>query len=179
MALVLLSTLACDSHRGPVPSPKDVVLTPGDSISISNGNGTVVVEWDDVASRHFTYKGTEWDEPMIVRENAWYDHWGIYSAGDNHFDRTSEVGRLVYGESCWDFDSEEELKEYMDGEWNKIGIKYVWNTDGLVGGLSFTPQRRDQLNVDLWKITVRGQVPKLFQQGECKGGVIEFVTGGE
>ena len=116
---------------------------------------------------------------MIVREYIWHGAWGIYSAGDNYFDRTSEVGRLVYGESCVDFDSEEELKEYMDGEWNKNQVQYVWNEDGLVGGLHFQQDRKSQLIVDLWKITVRGQVPEFFASGGCAGGTIGFVARGE
>lgn len=176
IALLLVAALSCDG-RGPQGPPKDSVLEPGQSVQVTNGNGTVLVTWDTEASRCFAFKGTQWMEPMIVREYVWYDHWGIYSAGDNFFDRTSEVGRLVYGESCVDFDSEEELKEYMDGEWNKIHIKYVWNEGGLVGGLHFQLDRGGQLAVDLWKITVRGQVPELFQQGKCEGGVIEFVAG--
>ncbi len=172
--LALSLALACDSNQGPTTPPKDVVLAPNQSIRITNGNGTVLVAWEDVASRQFTYLGTEWTEPMIVREHVWYDHWGIYSVGDNFFDRTSEVGRLVYGESCLDFDSEEKLKEYMDGEWNKIHIKYVWNASGLVGGLHFQPGWGGQLSVDLWKITVRGQVPELFRKGHCAGGGLEL-----
>ena len=176
VALVLFSSLACDSSRGPALVPRDVVLAPGQSIRITNPHGTVLVEWDDVASRRFTYKGTEWTEPMTVRTYIWYGAWGIYSAGDNFFDRTSEVGRLLYGEACRDFESEEELKEYMDGEWNKIHIKYVWNADGMVGGVFFTPERRKQLSVDLWKFTVRGQVPELLKTRECEFGTIEFVS---
>jgi hypothetical protein len=93
---------------------------------------------------------------MTVRGYAGYGMWGIYLAGDNFFDRTDEVGRRVYWEACQDFDSEEDLKVYMDGEWNKFGAKYVWNADGLVGGLCFTTDRNDPLNVDLFRITVRG-----------------------
>ncbi|MBL4771646.1 MAG: hypothetical protein JKY61_11020 [Planctomycetes bacterium] len=179
IALTLLPALACNSNQGPITPPKDAVLAPGQSIRITNANGSVLVAWDDVASRHFTYKDTQWTEPMIVREYIWYGAWGIYSAGDNYFDRTREVGRLMYGESCVDFDSEEELKKYMDGEWNKNQVQYVWNEDGLVGGLHFQQDRRGQLVVDLWEITVQGQVPELFTDSECAGGTIEFVARGE
>jgi hypothetical protein len=88
------------------------------------------------------------------------------------------VRRIVYRESCKDFDSEDELKQYIEVGWNRVFGKYVWNVDGLVGCLYVSTDSCASLHVDLWKITVHGQLPELFKAGVCSGGTIQLIPSG-
>ncbi len=51
--------------------PKEVVISPDESVRISNPSGTILIEWSGLAGRDFTYKEYMWRERMTVREERW------------------------------------------------------------------------------------------------------------
>jgi hypothetical protein len=152
-------------------SPIDVLVSEQLSYRITNPNGSVLIEWDGQHARRFTHNEQTWREAMIVRESPWNGALGVYSAGEKAFSRNGLVHRIVYNEAKRDFESEDELAKFMEVGWNRNSMNLVWDRNGLVGGLVGSPGR-GQLNVDLWRFTVRGRVPDRFLDNECSGGQI-------
>jgi len=158
----LSSCLGQDQKMNKIENiPRETVLSDGESISISNPNGKILIKWKGDTLREFNFNGVNWTEKVIIRKKRWYDCLGVYSPGDKLFTNKGKVRRIVYQEAQRNFTTEEALKNFITQQWNKQNMQLVWNNKGFVGGLAVSPDRY-QLNVDLWKITVNGKTPLFF-----------------
>ncbi|MEZ6005465.1 MAG: hypothetical protein R3F33_14920 [Planctomycetota bacterium] len=177
-AVALLAFLpACGS--GPQPAPQDTVLSKGEGIRVTNGNGTVEVHWSGMAQRRFEFHGKRKTEDMTVRTSPWYGCMGIYSAGGREWPLMGRfmggAFRVIYEESARDFPSELAWQEWAGGHWNQNEQKLVWNDRGTVAGFFTTPDDPSHIAVDLYQVTIAGQPSDWFSNHPCEGGSIEMI----
>ncbi|MDD5200724.1 MAG: hypothetical protein PHC88_13085 [Terrimicrobiaceae bacterium] len=140
-----------------VSSPKETVLNPGESISVTNGNGTIVCSYVAPLKRRYDWDNTSRLISLEARDIRWYGALGIYSAGVwfSAFPKVGKVTRIVAQESALHFDSVNEFLKWQKGSW----IDLVYNNEGYAGGWCISPGR-EQLNVDIWRIFINGKAPK-------------------
>ena len=171
LALFVFGACALEPQQQALP--QEVVMSEGQSIRITNPNGTVLIAWEEPTARRFVFQDLEWVEATSARESRWYGALGVYSPGVTQFRSDGDVRRITYGEALRDFESEAKAEGFLNKNWNKNAMKYVWNEKGLVGGLSQT-EHRMQLSVHLWRITVNGEVPEYCKQTVSTWGKIAF-----
>jgi len=137
--------------------PRETVLGPGESISITTSQGTIVCDYVDSFRRRYSWNGHSrviWLSPRDVR---WHGALGLYSDGFilSTFPKAGQVSRIVAQESQLSFRSMEEFLQWKKRSW----IELVFNDDGYGGGWNIALSR-EQLNVNVWRVLIGGQPPK-------------------
>ena len=151
---VLFALLAGCDEPAPV---REAVLHPGESITAANKFGTVRVSYVSSTKRRF-----EWDKQaevvtMIPREERFMGKLGLYEPAGRFVSLPGDV-RLVVQEATRDFEDYGQLYAalYESG----AVMDWAYTRDGLVVGFSRTPERGNQIDVDVYQFLVQGRKPR-------------------
>ena len=145
----------------------EIVLMPGMTIEGCNGIGTIRILADSAYERTFEWNSFQRSVEMWPRAKRWYGSLGLYYPGPGrHWQDADGIRRAVVNEGRHYFDGEEDaiawLKEQnssYNGYNNTTNVQYVvYTNDGLAVCWGKTLER-EQLNVDIWLVIVRGQRP--------------------
>lgn len=93
---------------------------------------------------------------MIPREERFMGKLGLYEPAGRFRSLPGDV-RLVVQEATRDFEDYRQLYAALY-ESNAV-MDWVYTRDGLVVGFSRTPERGNQINVDVYQFLVQGQKP--------------------
>jgi len=94
---------------------------------------------------------------MIPREERFMGKLGLYEPAGRIVSLPGDV-RLVVQEATRDFAGYSQL--YAALYEGSAVMDWVYTRDGLVVGFSRTPERGNQINVDLYQFLVQGQKPR-------------------
>jgi hypothetical protein len=150
--------------------PKNTVLSPGESLRFTNGNGSGSVSYISQVERRLVYpNGSKITIQCKPRDKAFRGELGIHSV-DSSFSTGSEstsINRIVYRESELHFRTEEDARrKFIEG----IKIQsWAYNSDGIVVGYFNTPARH-QTNLTVYKYFVNGAPFSRF--GRSSGGEV-------
>lgn len=149
---IVAGLLAC-SGRTEAPV-RETVLKAGQSLEATNRFGAVRVTYISPVKRKY-----EWDDEtrvvkLIPRPERFLGEMGIYEpAGCFIFCRTP---RLVLEEAYHDFPNYDQLYAFVYQ--GSSVMDWVYTSDGLLVGFGRSPAR-EQINVDVRQLTVRGRKP--------------------
>lgn len=147
----------------------NAILHAGDVFEMTNKHGTMRIEALSNLRRSFTWDGATREVRMISRSEPWYGALGLYWPGTgDHWDEHNGVTRSVITEQRRDFESQEEFSAWIGDYQEWYDAKYT--PDGIVGGWSINLSR-NQLNVELWRITIGGEQPT-----NLAGGTTDWMT---
>lgn len=170
--LLLLSACAPQSASESVPSDQadpNAILHTGDVFEMTNKHGTVRIEALSNLRRSFTWDGATREVTMVSRAEPWHGALGLYWPGaGNHWDEHKGVTRGVITEQRCDFETLQQFNAWVRDFQDWYDAKYT--PDGIVGGWSIN-LGRNQLNVELWRITIDGEQPT-----NLSGGMTEWMT---
>lgn len=93
---------------------------------------------------------------MIPREERFMGKLGLYEPAGRFVSLPGDV-RLVVQEATRDFDDYRQL--YAALYESSAVMDWVYTRDGLVVGFSRTPERGNQVDVDVYQFLVQGQKP--------------------
>ena len=137
------------------PPPREVVLHPGETIEARNKFGTVQVTYVSPLKRKYQWDGKTRVVKMIARPDRFLGELGLYEPAGCWIIACPNP-RLVVREAFHDFPNDEELYRFL---YQGSGVMdWVYTDDGLVVGFGRS-QERQQINVDVRQLTVRGQKP--------------------
>lgn len=153
-ALLFALSVGCEE-----PAPvREAVLGAGESITATNKFGTVRVSHVASTKRRF-----EWDKQtevvtMIPREERFMGKLGLYEPAGRFGPSLPGDVRLVVEEATRDFEDYRQVYAVLY-EGSAV-MDWVYTRDGLVVGFSRTPERGNQINVDVYQFLVQGQKPR-------------------
>jgi len=161
VALISLSMSANSQQFEQTCWPKETVLAPGQSLSVTNRSGTMVIAFVSSLKRRYSWNGVERTVNFIPRKERWYGALGIYSPEPLLFSfwKADGVSRILAQEAELNFKSEGDFLKWHNGEWNRDRINVIYNDSGIAAGWGKSPSR-EQLNVDVWQILLNGKIPK-------------------
>lgn len=133
----------------------DAVLEAHQAIEATNKFGSVRVSYISPTRRRYEWDGRSRGVNLIVRDKPWMGEQGLYDPADCFL--ICRTPRLVLGEAVHDFDSYEQIYRFLYQ--GSSVMDWVYTNDGLVVGFGRSPQR-DQINIDVRQITIRGQKPE-------------------
>lgn len=153
LCAVALAIAGC--ARSPETPVREAVLQPGEVIEASNKFGTVRVAYVSPREREFTWDGQSRTIKMIARPEPFLDELGLYEPAAC-FPIFCRFPRLVVREARHDFPNYEALYKFVYA--GSAVMDWAYTSDGLLVGFGRTPER-EQINVDVRQLTVRGQKP--------------------
>ena len=155
LSLILILT-GCESFKC-VNDPKEVVLHHGDTISVTNDKRTITCAYVSPLKRKYHWDNTTELISLNPRDIRWYGALGIYSpaAWHTYILKFGYTTRICAQESDLNFDSISAFLKWKNESW----IDLVYNDQGYAGGWCLSPSR-SQLNIDIWRIHIRGALPK-------------------
>jgi hypothetical protein len=143
----------------PIPSGNEVAMKDGSTIDATSKVGKISIHAGPDLKRSYTWEGATRSVIMIPRSRRWYGSMGMYYPGSgNHWDEHNGITRGVLEEGQQDFDSEAEAQKWIKERDYSFP---VWNNSGLLVGW-YKVLSRNQLNVDVWQITIQHKVPTNF-----------------
>jgi hypothetical protein len=156
LALPLIAALSVSCSRGAnEDSPRETVLSQGQTIEATNKNGKIKITYVSPLRRKYQWNGQERVVTLIPRQEPFDGRLGLYQPADSWILGLRKT-RLVLDEAIRNFDSNEkaidalvESRGYMD---------WVYTSDGLVVGFGQTPSRK-QVNINVFQFLVRGRKP--------------------
>lgn len=138
---------------------RETVLRPGETIEASNKFGTVRVAYVSPRERKFTWDGQSRTIKMIARPEPFQDELGLYEPA-GCFPIFCRTPRLVVREARHDFQNYEALYAFIYQ--GSAVMDWAYTSDGLLVGFGRSPER-EQINVDVRQLTVRGQKPSALR----------------
>ncbi|MCA8945585.1 MAG: hypothetical protein KDB29_05120 [Planctomycetes bacterium] len=148
---------------------ENAVLAKGDVFEIRNEHGTLGITANSNRKRTFTWDGASRSVFMKSRKTPWYGGMGLYWPGPgDHWEDHKGVTRAVITEEQRDFVDEAEFRAWLADQEEWYDAKYT--LDGIIAGWSINNER-NQLNVEVWRITVGGERPT-----ELEGGTSDWLT---
>lgn len=146
----------------------EFAMVPGQTISATTPVGTIHVRADDWLERSYTWAGDTRSVTMWPRSERWYGSLGVYYPGPGrHWRDHDGITRGVVQEGQQHFESLEAAVAWLaKPQW----MPHVYTSDGLVVAWTKVPAR-EQLNVDVWQVMVRGRKPSNLPG--ASGDVIE------
>ena len=162
--MAMFISLSFDANSRPIECPnwpKETVLQPGQSLSVTNKSGTMLIKFVSSLKRRYSWNGVNRTINLIPRKERWYGALGIYSPEPLLFSfwKGDGVSRILAQEAELDFKSETDFLKWRNEEWNRQRINVIYNDSGIAAGWCKSPSR-SQLNVDVWKILINGKVPR-------------------
>jgi len=151
----LISVAACD-HNPNVTPVRDAVLKSGETVEATNSNGKVKISYVTAQKRRYEWNGRSRVITMIPREEPFDGKLGLYEPADS-WGFVFWKERLVVQESVINFANLNEVDAFL--RQTKDYMDWVYSSDGLVVGFGRTPAR-NQVNIDLWQLLLRGEKPK-------------------
>jgi hypothetical protein len=148
--------LAGDVGDGPIPGKNEVVMSPAMSTTATTEAGTITITAGLGLKRSYTWEGGTRSVEMIPRDKRWYGSLGLYFPGPgDHWKEHKGITRGCLDEGLQHFESVEEAMKWLA---DRKGMPHVYRDDGLVVGWDKTLERQ-QLNVDVWQILIKGNKP--------------------
>jgi hypothetical protein len=136
------------------PLVRETVLVPGESIEATNKAGTVKISYISPTERKYEWDGKTRIVNLTPRPERFLGMLGIYDPADT-WGPVFRV-RLVLQEAIRDFETEDQAYAFLK-EGSAV-MYWCYTNDGLVVGFGRTPERQ-QINIDLWQILIRGKKP--------------------
>ncbi|MBK8207782.1 MAG: hypothetical protein IPK87_13490 [Planctomycetes bacterium] len=172
-ALTAITTFFTDlrskSPLGNDPVDEHAVLSRGDVLTFQNKHGTMSIAADSNRKRTYTWDGASRSVFMRSRTKPWQGALGLYWPGPgDHWEEHEGVTRGVLNEERRDFASEADFRTWIKQQQEWYDAQYT--PDGTVGGWSINLSR-NQLNVELWQITIGGERPN-----ELAGGSTSWLS---
>jgi hypothetical protein len=150
-AVLALTLAACTDHT----LVHGTVLKPGQSITARNKFGRVRIVYVAPATRRFEFDGQSKTVRMTQRQEMFDGRSGIYDPADRLWPFTSSL-RIVCEDSDVNFDTVDQAYAFL---YQGSEVEdWVYTPDGLVVGFGRN-QARNQINVDLFQILIRGKKP--------------------
>ena len=139
-------------------NPKsELVMQPGMSITATNSQGTMRIDYIDKYTRRYTWDGNVKTFRHQPRMKHWLGSLGMYCPqGDGSMHAVLEEGQMPFASLGEAYAWLEKSERFMD---------FVWSEDGLVIGWKKQARPDDgylALNVQVWQILVGGQKPRLI-----------------
>jgi hypothetical protein len=164
LAVLALSLLVCgatsscrreQSSDDEVKLTSEVVLGKGDTLVAQTQFGQVSVVAGEENRRIYKLEECVWPVTLMPRPKRWLGSLGIVKPGKSFPQKCRGVSYLVVEEGQQHFDSLEEAVGWLQ---DPAGLSWTIRNDGLMLGVAVNPQR-EQLNVTLWQILIRGGKP--------------------
>lgn len=134
---------------------KEMVMTPGMTISATNLNGTIGIKAGEGLERSYFWDNKQITVKMLPRNERWLGSLGAYSPGggiDVH---------AVVEEGQQHFCCEKEALEWLS--WRNEVLDWIYTHEGLVIGYRSAKnpiENRFFLHVYVWQFFINGQMPK-------------------
>lgn len=142
--------------NGPIPQGTEIAMPDGMILEADTPVGNMKIEAGPDLKRSYTWEGATRSVIMYPRGERWYGSKGLYYPGPgNHWEEHNGIQRGVLQEGQQNFKSVEEAMGWLK---ERTFMKYVYTKTGLVIGWSKTLERQ-QLNVEVWQITINGKPP--------------------
>jgi hypothetical protein len=141
---------------------KGAVLERGQSVQVTNKNGTVKISYISPTKRNYEWDGQSRIIKMIPGEEDVTDplgsvhpsYAGMYNPADVWI--VSFKVRLVVSEGTMNFKHENELYKFLDQ--GSAIMDWVYTSDGLAVGFARSPGRQ-QINFYLYQLLLNGKKP--------------------
>lgn len=162
-SLVALVLVIAGCVSGSSRTDENAVLSVGDVFEMTNKHGTLRIEAESNLKRTFTWNGASRSVFMESRTKPWQGALGLYWPGPgDHWENHDGVTRGVIVEQRRDFESSDEFRSWLEDMQDWYDARHT--PDGVVGGWSIN-RERNQLNVEVWKITIEGEEPSALEGG--------------
>jgi hypothetical protein len=138
---------------------KGAVLSSEQAVEATTDNGRIRISYVAPTKRRYEWDGNTRVVKMIPRQVPFQRKLGLYNPSDSWMRNPLEV-RLVVEESILNFENEGEMYAFLRQSSNYM--KWVYTADGLVVGFGETPAR-NQVNIDLWQLLLRGKRPEALR----------------
>ncbi len=136
----------------------EFAMARGQTITAMTSVGTIQIRADNWLKRSYTWEGATRSVEMWPRNERWYGSLGVYYPGPGrHWEEHHGITRGVVQEGQQHFDSVEAAMAWIAKPEQKW-MPYVYRNDGLMVGWTKVPER-EQLNVDVWQIIIKGKKP--------------------
>jgi hypothetical protein len=136
-------------------SPEDAVLRDGESVTIKNGTGELLVQANKDFKRSFTWNGKTRSVTMLERSEEWLGSKSLYFPGPGeHWAENNGVTRGVIEEGKRDFKDASEFKKWMRNKYQRyLDFRYLGN--GRIGGWAIIKDRK-QMECVIWEVRLAG-----------------------
>jgi len=135
----------------------ETVMQPGDSIRATTSVGTITVEATAGYERTYGWAGARRTAMLDPRNQRWYGALGLYSGGPSgYWEEHAGITRPVMQEAQIHHATLDEALAWIETQRGYAPV--VYRNDGLLVSWS-THLPREQINVNVWQITVGGKAP--------------------
>ncbi|MGI8924157.1 MAG: ankyrin repeat domain-containing protein [Fimbriimonadales bacterium] len=150
----------------------ELVMSPGMTITATTSGGKMVITAIDEFTRTYTWEGATRSAELQPRTERWYGSLGAYFPGPgDHWKNHNGITRGVLEEGQRHVKTvAEALKWIREQSWQR----HVHRDDGLFVGWGKVPER-NQLNVEVWQIYVKGKKPTRLPGSNNKAIVVRSV----
>jgi hypothetical protein len=155
MVCVALLISCCTQVENDNPK-SELVMRPGMSITATNSQGTMRIDYIDKYTRRHTWDGNVKTFRHQPRMKRWLGSLGMYCPqGDGSMHAVLEEGQMPFASLREAYAWLEKSERFMDLVWTDAGLVVGWKKqarpdDGCLA-----------LNVQVWQILVGGQKPRL------------------
>lgn len=162
--IAVLALVGCDNWFNPaiIPLPSEIVLQEGARLVANTSNGNITVIAGNKFERRYEWNGCGIDAHMFPRKNRWFGSLGMYDAAARMFYNPwagcDGISRPVVEESQIHFADEHSAEVWITRRKRIDSWFTVWTNDGIFIQWGLSPQR-NQLNVDLMQICIKGKKP--------------------
>lgn len=138
-------------------NPKsELVMQPGMSITATNSQGTMQIDYIDKYTRRYTWDGNVKTFRHQPRMKRWLGSLGMYCPqGDGSMHAVLEEGQMPFASLGEAYAWLEKSERFMDLVWSEDGLVIGWEQQGRPGDGYLA------LSVEVWQILVGGQKPRL------------------
>jgi hypothetical protein len=145
------------------------------TITAQNSYGTVVIESISPLKRMLKGNGFEREIELIPRHEKFDYRWGAYDPAQRSIFNFWSGSRIVVDDNYIDFNSIDELRSYFSVI--ESGLDMVANNDGWVVGYRRSEKRGDQINISVYRVTVKGETPQKVINKRYGSVNVEIVKG--
>lgn len=136
-------------------SVHETVLSPGEQITATNRFGTVRITYIAPTKRMYEWENWHETRTLWMRTERWYGCLGLYDPAPAFL--IEPKVRLVLQEGIRNFRTASQLAAKLR-EASAVE-DWVYDNSGLVVGFGRTPERGNQVNVDLFQYLINGKKP--------------------
>jgi hypothetical protein len=135
----------------------EMVMTPGMKIRATTSVGAMTIGTDNGFRRSYEWDGAVRWAQLDPRAERWNGSLGAYFPGPgDHWEPHKGITRGVVEEGQMHFATVGEAMDWIEAQKQQSPLAY--RNDGLLVAWDKTPER-NQLNVDVWQITIDGKAP--------------------
>ena len=162
IAIFACFLVACDfEERQTEPySFTELAMEENMIIRANNKNGEVAIEWLAPLKRRYKWDGYDETRTLIPRKTRWLGALGAYDPATASIFSIFYTTRIVAEDSRLDFKSIKDLKAWLYQ--GSAVMDWVYTDDGWVVGFAKSP-RRNQVNIDVIRLSVNGKFPSKLE----------------